>query len=346
MQRFRSALSLCTHWLTDIFIYESDKIPKPRNDASRALRPASRSQINRRPNKIENEFVSGFYASVDKHKLPSAHDFETRTTSSINVKKQKFSELKDVKDGTFVDTVAQIVREPYDVGGRYTLWVSDYTENPQFYNYRFMGDVSMESEYSDPRQKSGWLGPLGKRSIQITCYEPHAGVIRDESLGVGAWVSLRNMQIKFGRSGTNLEGFLREDQGAHGIKINISVETIDDRETTRSEVLDAIRRKRDYEKLRKEQLTLLTDAAKAGAKRRTELGGDADQGTRKKKKSKSRAERRVGKQLAYQQRQEQANGASPSAEATSSGGPADLSTYSEFVPDCSSVQTKTLMVIP
>jgi len=269
---------LYTNRTTDIYVFDAASIPKPFTDASKALRPSTRSPNCRPLNAAEREFVSVLYASVDKERIPKASEFEVSKIKSANVK-NKFSELKDVQDNKFVDTVVQIVREPYDQGDIITLWVSDYTENPLFYQHQLMGGKAQQQ--TDPYRytttsdtsasKSGWSGPLGKLSMQITCFEPHASVIRELKLTQGAWVSLRNLQVKYGRSMVNLEGFLREDRGARGVKINISQEMAHDPQYTRIEVKNALRRKLQYEKTKKTQIKELAEAATAGAKRRAEL---------------------------------------------------------------------------
>ncbi|KAG6002070.1 hypothetical protein E4U21_003472 [Claviceps maximensis] len=283
VQLYQSSYSLFTNRTTDIYVFDAARIPRPFTDASVALRPSARSPTSRRLSPAESEFVSVLYASINKERLPTASEFEMSKIQSTNVK-NKFCELKDVQDNKFVDTVVQIVRKPYDQGDKITLWVSDYTENALFYQHQLMGG---KAQHTDPYgygttssdksdSKSEWSGPLGKLSMQITCFEPHASVIRDEKLVQGAWVYLRNLQIKFGHSMVNLEGFLREDRGTHGVKINISQEIAHDPHYTRPEVKNALRRKLEYEKTRKKQIKELAEAAIAGAKRRAGLSPDGE----------------------------------------------------------------------
>ncbi|KAG5979393.1 hypothetical protein E4U55_005201 [Claviceps digitariae] len=300
VQLYQSSYQLYTNKTTDIYVFDAARIPKPFTDASRALRPPTCSPKSRRLNPAENEFVSVLHASINKERLPTTSEFEVSKVNSTNVK-NKFSELKDVQDNKFVDTVVQIVRDPYDQGDKITLWVSDYTENPLFYKHQLMGGKGqLTNPYgytttSDtPAPKSEWSGPLGKLSMQITCYEPHASVIREEKLTQGAWVSLRNLQIKFGHSMANLEGFLREDRGSQGVKINIFQETTHDPQYTRFEVKNALRRKLQYEKTRRTQIKELAEAAVAGAKRRAELcpeGEPAPKMTAKTRRSMKRAQK-------------------------------------------------------
>lgn len=317
-------------------IYESGKIPKPRLDASKARRPSNRSHVGRQPNTIENEFVSTLYGTINKERMPSETEFEVMKINSTNVKK-KFAELKDARDGMFADMVVQIVREPYDVGDKMTLWVSDYTEHSSFYSHKFTGGGSSERPTGDPygyqdrlsgtQQTSEWTGPFGQMSMQVTCFEPHASIIRDQRLTVGTWISLRNLQIKFGHNSANLEGYLREDRGAQGIKINISQLDHLDSETASHELKNALRRKRDYETDKKTQLKSLTEAAIAGRKRKAELGLDAETPAKSRKNAKKkRAEGRASKQEEYKRKAGQVDDVSQDQDETANDIPDALNT--------------------
>ncbi|KAG6096848.1 hypothetical protein E4U31_005294 [Claviceps sp. LM219 group G6] len=302
VQNYQLSYSLCTHKTTDIYIFDAARIPRPVTDASRALRPSTRSRTSRRLSRAESEFVSILYSSINRERLPTASKFEALKSNSKNLK-DKFCELKDLQDGKFVDTVAQVVRKPYDLGDKITLWVSDYTENPLFYQHQLMGSKGKRADdpygytstFAASKSSSEWSGPLGKLSLQITCYEPHASAIRNERIMQGTWVFLRNLQVKYGQSMANLEGFLREDRGAGRVKINISKEESLDGEHTRVEVKNALRRKQQYEKTKKTQIKELTEAAAAGAKRRAELCLDGEQPASKKTARERRSQKRAQK---------------------------------------------------
>lgn len=316
--------------MTDVHIYDSSLIPSPPADAAKARRPSNRSKINRQPNRIENEFVSILYSSINKERIPADDNFEEKKNQSINVK-QKFSELKDARAGMFIDSVAQIVREPYDLGDKFTLWVSDYTENPSFHHYGFMGmsaGKGGDSTHSSSSQKSEWAGPFGKQSLQITCYEPHASILREQRFSVNTWIHLRNLQIKFGKNETNLEGYLREDQGAQGIKINISQLDHQNRETMTEELKNALRRKRAYESEKKGQLKELTAAANAGQKRKAHLGLESEPpATNASNASNSKQRRKKSrhhKQEAFERQREQGDENPPSKTEDTDDAPDDL----------------------
>lgn len=287
--------SLITNWKTTISLYHASKIPKPPADASVALHPPIKSK-DRLPDNKENIFVSQMYHGIDKDRLPTQVEFESMVLTSANIK-DKFSLLESVKDGMFCDVVVQVVKPPYDAGDKVTLWVADYTQNSSFYQFSYNPGDLPEGRDGDPfgytdkfvdtssTPGSNWTGPFGKRCVQITCWEPHATVIRETKIEAGQWVSMRNVQIKWGRNNANLEGFLREDRSASGLKLNICPLTLDDPENINPHMKDALRRKRDYERLKKTQLKDMAEAGKAGQKRKSELSAESEP---KKKNSRSK----------------------------------------------------------
>ncbi|KAK3940751.1 hypothetical protein QBC46DRAFT_458793 [Diplogelasinospora grovesii] len=283
VQRFRSdPISLISsRYTTCISVYSAPKIPKPPASAEVALLP-HRGHFSRGPNSKENEYASYFYHEIDKDFVPDPAEFQKRAATSLNIK-QKFSLLKDVREGNFYDLIVQICREPFVFMDRVTLYVSDYTENDQFFHYTWEGVKDLANFRADPygytgkrvkEKKSDWVGPYGKNAIQITCWEPHANLLKSEGARAGEWLFLRNVQIKFGRDGTNLEGFLRGDHN----KINVDIldtTTDADAETLDPRLKEGIRRWRDYTKQKKSQIKQITKgrsglgAGKAGRAGRT-----------------------------------------------------------------------------
>ncbi|TWU78337.1 hypothetical protein ED733_008545 [Metarhizium rileyi] len=333
VQHYEASISLCTHATTDLHIYESSKIPKPRADASRARRPSNKTKINRHPNKYENEFVSILYSTINKERIPTESEFNVLKENSTRVK-NKYSELKDLRDGLFVDTVVQIVKEPYDLGDKFTLWVSDYTEHASFYQYKFMAGSSRGqddnpsgylSKSPDSSQKSSWTGPFGQRSMQVTCFEPHASIIREQHLSLGTWVSLRNLQIKFGHSVHNLEGYLREDRGAQTIKINISKLDHLDTGLLAPELRNALEREEKYKTKVREDLKQIVEAASAGLKRKAQLGEGSESHSKPLENSKAkRNKNRLAKQQEYNRRNGLVGDVLPPQTDTTGNVPTDL----------------------
>ncbi|KAK3994679.1 hypothetical protein QBC44DRAFT_321766 [Cladorrhinum sp. PSN332] len=229
VQRYQNNISLITHHTTTIRIYTSSRIPKPPHSAKVALMPPSCPRDSRPdPTDQVDRYVSVFYHKLDKYGLPDDVEFREKQDVSLHVK-DKFSLLKDVQEGSFHDIIVRVVREPYyDHDGKATLYVSDYTENTHFHLQTWQGLIESGGDpwgYTSPdvaTSKKEWQGPDGKRSMQITIYPPHASVLLEDEVTVGKWLHLRNVQVKYGRDGNNLEGFLREDQ-KYPTKINASV---------------------------------------------------------------------------------------------------------------------------
>ncbi|KUI56789.1 Protection of telomeres protein 1 [Cytospora mali] len=307
-QRYKGSLSILTNkTMTDLHVYDVRHIMECRGSRSArgALKPPSR-RVRREPDQKEHEYVLWLYNKIDKTVVPDREEVASRAEQTLNIK-DKFSLLQDVKEGRFSDIIVQVVKAPYDLGDRTSLWVSDYTENNNFFNktekdsdwvdgipIRDGDEYGYTSKWSKSKssttREDKWDGPYGKRSIQLTCWEPHADFIR-RNVDVGSWVYLRNVQIGNGKLDTNVEGFLRTDK-AYPDRIYVSVlDPQEDRETLDPRLLEAIRRKRDYVKDHKQALN-------GGTKRKSE--GSVQNENRKSR----RKMKREGKAKAYQEQQE------------------------------------------
>ncbi|KAF7550920.1 hypothetical protein G7046_g7869 [Stylonectria norvegica] len=297
------SISLMTSWDTKIYVYTAAEIPRFPRPAERALKPPSKPNTLP-PSKNENEYVSYMFHTIDKTSVPDESTFEVMKIQSANVK-EKYSELKDVSEGGFYDIIAQVVKEPYDLVDKFTLHVSDYTENQQFFHYDVdagsnatAGRDGDEFGYTTKFTKSsdfdvGWKGPLGKRTLQVTVYEPHATAIRETPRLLGRWVRIRNLQIKYGKNAIYFEGFLREDRKSRGPTIRIELLETDDPENLDPRLKDAIRRKRDHERTKKDLAKGISNATEAGKKRKAEMPPESD--TRKPNSRKKRNASRAGK---------------------------------------------------
>ena len=262
-----------------------------------------------RPTDQEHTFVSWLVHSVDKDCLPDEVTFQLNAARSLNVQKQKFAELKDVGHGEFRDLIVQVVKEPYDLGDKVTIWVSDYTENSEFFHHmpqqaelydRDDDPLGYTAKFSTGTGQVGWPGPYGKRAMQMTAWEPHDQYIRDE-VKMGDWVHLANVQIKCGHNGSNLEGFLRGGEG-FGRQARIQVSLMDPKEATENvdpRLKAALRRRRDYEvQLKKQKKGLKADLA--ASKKRKAVEEPKEQVPN----AKSRREQKRAKKKAIAQAQE------------------------------------------
>ncbi|KZL83386.1 telomere-binding alpha subunit central domain-containing protein [Colletotrichum incanum] len=255
-QRYRSnPMSLITNHSTAIHVYPAAKIPPSPAQAASCPLMLSTKDSGHKPAPKDEQYMSWLFYNIDKSYIPDVEQFNIQATRSLNVK-NKLCELKDAKDGTFHDIIVQVVQEPHDYGDKIRLYVSDYTENSGFFNYMRTGQAGENSRDGDPygytsgkaSTSSNWNGPFGKKSLQVTCWEPHATVIR-QRVHIGSWVHLLNIQFKFGSNGQNLEGYLRQDQNAFPNKVYVDVlDPSEDPEHMHPSMKNAIRRKRDCEK--------------------------------------------------------------------------------------------------
>ncbi|KLU92125.1 hypothetical protein MAPG_11072 [Magnaporthiopsis poae ATCC 64411] len=263
VQNWSGNQGLITHHSTTLNVYEGARIPKPPADASVALKKKAGDKT-KTYGKKESEYVSYLYHSVDKYSLPTVEEFQEMTNKSLNVV-GKFSTLDKIMVDKFHDLVVQVVRPPYNLGDKVTLWVTDYTVNNAFFDHvsgdsgGLSGDGSRDGDpygytskfcVATSDSSPAWLGPFGKMSLQVSCWEPHATFLL-HNVKDGAWVSLRNVNIKFGRNGQNLEGFMRGDRDEYRFKDGVCVtilETGPDRDSLDPRLVEALKRKRDHEK--------------------------------------------------------------------------------------------------
>lgn len=300
MQTRAGSLSLLTSRDTTVHIFSASKIPVTPADASMALMPSFKKS-SKKPSQTECQFVSSIYHGICKERLPTKTEYDLMSVRSTNIR-DKLTLLRDLREGNFCDLIAQVVRDPFDSGDKVMLWVSDFTENPALFHHAFAGADYSDGQDGDPFGYStkfskpklpatGWSGPFGKRSIQLSCFEPHASAIRNHQIGNGSWVSLKNIHIKYGSNNANLEGYLREDRNSYGGKIHVAkLDPAEDPENINPHLKEALRRKRDYEKEKKHQLKSITEAAKAGQKRKSDMSSSAEP-VKKNSKARRRAER-------------------------------------------------------
>jgi protection-of-telomeres protein 1 len=208
--------------------------------------------------------------------LPSEMEFQMRSMQSIN-SRDKFSLLRDVKADCFYDILGEVIKIIDQGPETVTIYLSDYTANSNFYQ-NVWGDSVEDGEgrdgdqygYVKPKKKSieDWPGPFGKLSIQLSIFDTHANFIRD-SVKPGDWVLLCNVQMKFGRTGGLLEGFLRGDRGSYEGKIQVRLML----KSTNSEDYDprwkeALRRKHEWSKKFNAQKEEFLNEALGKAKKR------------------------------------------------------------------------------
>jgi protection-of-telomeres protein 1 len=266
--------SILTNFSTEIHVLPASRIPSaapsgPSGSLWQSF-PPSKSQP---PTAAETAHVIWANAQTPEMGLPSTQEFQEKSLQSVRVK-DKFCLLMDVKSDGFYDILGQVIKVLDSPVEPVTMYLSDYTENTNFYHHtwgreEFSGGQDGD-EYgytiSRPKQAS-WPGPYGKMSIQLTLYDGHAAFVRQQ-VEVDNWVLLRNVQIKFGKVGEYLEGYLRGDRSSFEGKVQIQImkQSLDSDEND-SRWKAALRRKWCYEKKFELQKQHILDEA-AGKKRK------------------------------------------------------------------------------
>ncbi|KAG7127840.1 Protection of telomeres protein 1 like [Verticillium longisporum] len=282
LQRYKGDLSLVTHHRTCLHVYQASIIPQYPQSANLALKADPRNPTSK-PLLHAEAFVSWLYHSINKSSVPSDAQFREKAEQSLNLK-DKFSRLEHIREGRFYDLVVQVVREPYDLVDKATVWITDYTENETFFPMTAGCEESDPYNYTPAKSTdvsqsstSAFEGPYGKRCMQLTCFETHAAFIK-RWVRQGAYVRLKNIQIKYGHNGQNLEGFLRQDREASLFKVQIEVLETTDAENANLHLKELIRRKRDYFKGRKKEIKLASAGTTGSQKRSSSDMDEEDNG--------------------------------------------------------------------
>ncbi|KAI5307214.1 Importin alpha subunit (Karyopherin alpha subunit) (Serine-rich RNA polymerase I suppressor protein) [Ascosphaera pollenicola] len=151
----------------------------------------------------------------------------------------KFILLKNANEKTFVDLLCYVVKTfDDDWQDRFTLYVTDYTQNPLFYDYT---EKDVHGTLSDSARN--WEGPLGKYTLQVTMWDANAYHCR-RYVKEGSIVRLFNVNLKM----TN--GYL--EGKVHGDKIypeKVGIHVVDDLHADDDERLSKLlARQMDYQR--------------------------------------------------------------------------------------------------
>ncbi|KAI0157664.1 hypothetical protein GGR57DRAFT_51832 [Xylariaceae sp. FL1272] len=305
VQSFRDQTSVITHRKTSIQVFDAHRIPKPPKSAKEALRRRSKLDEGKTLGDKEYDYVSWLYHNIDKYNLPGAEEFQILVNNSTH-RREKFCKLENVVADKFYDTIVHVVKAPYDEADKTTIWVSDYTENDYFYNHQWQEPNETEGRDGDPYgyintgiQSTGkWTGPYGKRSMQVTCFGEQ-GVFANQDVKLDQWIRIRNIRVKLDHNLRNLEGAVHEDRAYPGRRA-IDILSTDDKDDCDEHLLDAIRRRHEYEKLKRKQLKKKLapdDGAGPGTKRKAD-GQDAP-------KMNAKARRKAGRDAARKKVEEE-----------------------------------------
>ena len=266
-------ISLLTSHASELFIMAASQVPKSLDECHKAIW-VSYPPGRRIPTPHETRCAMQAKLDIHEMEVPSTRSFEVRVTQAANVK-DKFSLLKDIKPDCYYNLIAQVVRLFEGSSGTVTLYVTDYTAHSNFYDYSWKqentttGREGDEYGYLKHKNKSAststWPGPFGKLAIQLTLFDAHAEFAR-EKVKPDDWLLLKNVQIRFGKMGGCIEGYLRGE----GDKVNVEVMLPSDQpDEIDSRLKAAVGRKRDYtKKFDKQKEKYIREVADTGNKRK------------------------------------------------------------------------------
>lgn len=300
---YRGFLSLLASFRSEFHILRAGDVPKSQ-PAMGAARWTSYPNKSGAPKIPETQYAAWLHSKTADLDLPSDTEFNNRVESSTRGN-DKFKLLKDLKDiGTSLKTYANLlgqVRRVHDTGSEIMeVYLSDYTENPDFYNYAW-GEESEKGNYDEfgyrkqpPRAKvNQWPGPYGKFTIQIALYNPHADYVREE-VKVDSWIAINNVRIK---TGHYLEGVVHTDDVVKVTVLDTSPESLVANSTnpTNIRLQEAIHRKYLLTKKFEQQTKAISELdAKLGDKRKwdeTDKEGGLEQGKKLNSKQRRKLER-------------------------------------------------------
>lgn len=203
----------CTPWI--IF----SKGPNPKVISQITMRPGTRDLTS-----IEKSYalaLIGMEGTISTNHQPfQVQQATTPAPSRPLVNKPttprgrpKFSLIKDLSCGIFVDLVTQVVKTFPEDYQRFLLYVTDYTQNKQLFNYTSKeGGPHDGDEYGyTSRSNRDWPGPYGQMTLQVTLWEPHSQYAR-QNIKENDFVLLQNVNIKMGRMSGVMEGSLHTDR--------------------------------------------------------------------------------------------------------------------------------------
>ncbi|KAK2810288.1 hypothetical protein FQN50_003019 [Emmonsiellopsis sp. PD_5] len=156
--------------------------------------------------------------------------------------RRKFSLIKDLAYNTFVDLIVQVVKTYPEDYQRFQLYVTDYTENKQLFNYSEDSHSRDGDEFNyTTRPKRDWPGPMGQMTLQVTLWEPHSHFAR-QNVKENDFILLQNVNVKIGRMSSVMEGSLHTDRHYPEKVQVIPIDDNDSDEQTR----DLVKRKIEY----------------------------------------------------------------------------------------------------
>lgn len=223
-------------------------------------------------------------------------------SSSAQVRKDKFSAIKDVEHDKFYDLVGQVIKI-YPTYNDVELFITDYTPNVLLHNYEWGGGGHGGERYREgdeysylPRSSKNWPGPFGKLTLMVSLMSPHS-YFATSNVRENDFVFLRNVRIKQSSSRT-LQGSLWQDR-MYPDRVDVSVIV----EKSHHRVKDILRRKLDYTKRFEVQSAGFVDEARGRKRDRDEpLSKSQNKKRRRQQKELEEEQERVREKVQRQQK--------------------------------------------
>ena len=149
---------------------------------------------------------------------------------------RKLTAIKDIREGTLVDLIGEVVKLYPQNSEKALLYLSDYTTNKKLQDHPSVDDdLGGDSFY---RSRKKWTGPPGQMSLPVTLWEPHASFAR-ENIKDNDIISLKYVHIKANRHNRTIEASM------HNARYN-NVHLVDPEKNDYAKEL--LLRKKDYYK--------------------------------------------------------------------------------------------------
>ncbi|KAE8146341.1 hypothetical protein BDV25DRAFT_143789 [Aspergillus avenaceus] len=145
--------------------------------------------------------------------------------------------IKDLREGTLVDLMGEVVKIYPQSSEKMLLYLSDYTTNNRLPERTSDdGDNRLGSDSFYYRSRKKWTGPSGRMSLPVTLWPPHAEFIQ-QCVTENNIVYLSYVHIKLNRSNGTMEAVM------HEARFN-NVHILDPEKDSRAEEL--VRRSQQY----------------------------------------------------------------------------------------------------
>ncbi|PIG79795.1 telomere-binding alpha subunit central domain protein [Aspergillus arachidicola] len=125
------------------------------------------------------ESISGLseFRNVSAPQVTAPQSFTTQVPCSPQDARtqRKLTAIKDIREGTLVDLIGEVIKLYPQNSEKALLYLSDYTTNKKLQDHPSVDDDG-DSFY---RSRKKWTGPPGQMSLPVTLWEPHASFARE-----------------------------------------------------------------------------------------------------------------------------------------------------------------------